>query len=77
MNVNATPTSQLVKQFSEIKMSLTRKFLGNLFPKNGFEKNELKAYLKGNTRFGHKKDENGNQQYFTVRQKYFYQQLTK
>ena len=33
---------------------LTRRFLGSLFPKNGYEKAELKAYLKGHSRFNYK-----------------------
>lgn len=52
---------------------LTRRFLGNLFPKTGFEKNELKAYIKGHSKFHYYKDEFGNPFTFRVRQEYFYQ----
>lgn len=55
------------------KKKLTRRFLGNLFPKNCYENNELKAYVKGHSRFAYKRDERGNQQYYLVRQEYFYQ----
>lgn len=41
--MNATATSPLFKDGKR----LTRRFLGNLFPTNTYEKNELKAYLKG------------------------------
>ena len=49
------------------QMSLSRKFLGDLFPKNCYEKKELQAYLKGQTHFSYKKD------LYPVRQEYFYQ----
>lgn len=47
----ATPTSPLIKEVNGKKMRLTRRFLGNLFPKNTSEKNELRAYLKGHDQF--------------------------
>ncbi len=55
------------------QQKLTRRFLGNLFPKHTFEKNELKAYIKGHSLFSYGKDQNGNTCYFKVRQQYFYQ----
>jgi len=54
---------------------LKRKFLGNLFPETTFEKNELKAYIKGHSRFAYKKDEWGNQLFYPVRQEYYYEKL--
>lgn len=60
---------------------LTRRFLGNLFPINVLEKNELKAYLKGSPNYQYKG--NGDVQIgrgalcapimgYKVRQEYFY-----
>lgn len=51
---------------------LTRKFLGNLFPENCYENNELKAYVAGKSKFAYGRDENGNQRYYSVRQEYSY-----
>jgi hemoglobin-like flavoprotein len=56
---------------------LTRKFLGNLFPKNTYEKNELKAYLAGKNSFHYKKDEAGHPISYPVRQEYSYKTTTK
>ena len=47
----ATATSPLTKEIDGVKMRLTRRFLGNLFPTNTMESNELKAYTKGNDQF--------------------------
>lgn len=60
-------TSPLVKDGKR----LTRRFLGNLFPKTVFEKNELKAYLKGKTHFTYKNNSD-NYHLHKVRQEYFY-----
>lgn len=54
------------------QQALSRRFLGNLFPDNTFEKNELKAYLKGQSVFHYRKDEMGNPIPYRVRQEYFY-----
>jgi non-homologous end joining protein Ku len=53
---------------------LTRKFLGELFPKNVFESNELKAYVAGKNSFNYGKDESGNPVSYPVRQEYSYKQ---
>lgn len=54
-------------------VKLSRRFLGNLFPKNCMEKKELQAYIKDQTSFSYKRDEVGNQMFYKVRQEYFYQ----
>ena len=51
---------------------LTRKFLGELFPTCTKDNNELKAYIKGHTRYAFRKDELGNPIYHNVRQEYSY-----
>ncbi len=53
-------------------IKLTRRFLGDLFPKNPMGVKELKAYTKGHSRFRHGSDEQGNPLYYLVRQEYFY-----
>lgn len=65
-------TSPLVIGEAPNQQQLTRRFLGNLFPENTYEKNELKAYIKGHSRFSYKKDEAGNPIFYEVRQQYFY-----
>lgn len=69
----ANNTSPLVDK--ETGKRLTRRFLGNPNPTNVFEKNELKAYLRGHNTFGYKTvDEATGQRYYPykVRQEYFY-----
>lgn len=69
----ANNTSPLVDK--ETGKKLTRKFLGNINAKNGFEKAELKAYLSGHNTFGYKTvDEATGRRYYPykVRQEYFY-----
>jgi len=70
MKVNNT--SPLVIGEAPNQQQLTRRFLGNLFPDNCYEKNELNAYIKGHSRFAYKKDEQGHQIFYPVRQEYFY-----
>lgn len=66
--MEATNTSPLKKD----GMTLTRRFLGELFPKNTMEVNELKAYLKGKTRYRFGRDSEKNPIYHPVRQEYKY-----
>lgn len=56
------------------QMRLTRRFLGEINPKNGYDKAEKKAYLKGQSRFNYKSRNllNGAAAY-EVRQEYFYE----
>lgn len=52
---------------------LSRKFLGNLFPKTTIEKKELDAYLKGGSNFTFGIDfETKMPRSYKVRQEYFY-----
>lgn len=52
---------------------LSRRFLGRVTGKlDAVERAELKSYLKGQTLFAYKRDEQCNQMYFKVRQQYFY-----
>jgi hypothetical protein len=55
---------------------LTRKFLGELFPKNGQDKKELQAYLKGHENFYYKgkgvRVTLHGEPMLKVRQQYFY-----
>lgn len=70
--MQATATSPLVKEGK----SLTRRFLGNIKPQNTMEQKEYKAYLKGNKYFTFGKDHSTyppSQNYYAVRQEYFYQ----
>lgn len=54
---------------------LKRRFLGNLFPKTTFEKNELQAYIKGKELFYYKRDVIGNPVSYPVRQEYYYEEV--
>lgn len=65
----ATSTSPIIKNGKK----LTRRFLGNLFPKTCIEGKELKAYLKGQNKYSYKKNDFGDPMYYPVRQEYFYQ----
>lgn len=49
--MKATATSPITKEVNGIKMRLTRRFLGNLFPTTTAESNELKSYVKGNDQY--------------------------
>lgn len=55
------------------KVNLSRRFLGNLFPTNQYEQNELKAYIKGHSSFRYGRDEYQNPFYWKTRQEYFYE----
>lgn len=69
---NIKNTAPIIRGKYPNQERLSRKFLGNINPKNCFEKNELRAYLKGKTLFSYKTDEQGNPIYYRVRQEYFY-----
>ena len=72
-----TATSPLIKDGK----ILTRRFLGNLFPKNTPESNELKAYTKGHQEYTYGRQLVKTQagvymvvpMQHDVRQEYFYQ----
>lgn len=64
-------TAPLTINTAEGLKRLSRKFLGDLFPKQPMGIKELKAYTKGQSRFRHGSDEQGNPLYYLVRQEYF------
>jgi len=56
-------------------MRLTRRFLGNLFPTNTMESNELKAYTNGHNQFTFGREKFMDRiipKMHDVRQEYFY-----
>lgn len=66
------PTAPLTIGEGINKVRLTRRFLGNLFPDNCYERKELAAYIKGHEFFNYKRDDAGYPMRFKVRQEYFY-----
>jgi hypothetical protein len=54
---------------------LRRRFKGDIFSKDEKEQKELKAYVKGASRFSYKRDRWGYPQYYEVRQEYYYERL--
>lgn len=68
----ATSTSPLTIGEYPNQKRLTRRFLGELFPKTTIERNELKAYCKGHQRYSYGMYDNGQPVYYPVRQEYFY-----
>mgnify|MGYP003536986094 CR=1 FL=1 len=80
-NNEATSTSPLniTNTNGQITHTLKRKFLGNLFPTNTFESNELKAYCKGDTVFVYGRETNQFGQVYPakhpVRQEYYYEPI--
>lgn len=65
-------TAPLIVGTPPNEQHLSRKFLGNLFPKTTAEKNELKSYLAGHEYYHYGKDESGNPLRYKVRQEYYY-----
>jgi len=65
-------TSALVIGTPPSQQHLSRRFLGNLFPKTTIEKNELKAYIDGKEYYHYGKDDMGNPIRHKVRQEYYY-----
>jgi len=83
--MTATATSPLTAIKDGVVYKLSRRFLGNLFPQNTMEKNELNSYIKGCTVFTFgiqlTRYDDGKIGIYPkkhlVRQEYFYKQITK